>query len=189
MFVMGDEVRRSQGGNNNAYCQDSETSWFDWELLFKHADIFRFVKLLIERRAVRDVDHERRRVSLGRVLDETKHSWHGVKLNQPDCSPSSHSFAISAELKTEGVLVHIILNAYWEPLQFEIPILNNGKQHWRRWIATAMDPPRDICEWDAEEPVPGTIYRAGARSVVVLIAGNGVSHTSSGVQSCPPCYN
>ena len=51
MFVMGDEVRRSQGGNNNAYCQDSQTSWFDWELLFKHADIFRFVKLLIERRA------------------------------------------------------------------------------------------------------------------------------------------
>jgi len=189
MFVMGDEVRRSQGGNNNAYCQDNETSWFDWDLLFKHADIFRFAKLLIERRAVRDIDHERRRVSLSRVLDETKHRWHGVKLNQPDWSPFSHSFAISAELKTEGVLVHIILNAYWEPLQFEIPILNNGKQQWRRWIDTALDPPRDICKWNAEEPVLGTTYCVGARSVVVLIAGNGVSHTSSGVQTCPPCYN
>ena len=48
MFVMGDEVRRSQRGNNNPYCQDNETSWFDWNLLCKHADVLRFVRLLIE---------------------------------------------------------------------------------------------------------------------------------------------
>ena len=189
MFVMGDEVRRSQGGNNNPYCQDNETSWFDWNLLSKHADILRFAKSLIERRVVRDVEHERRRVSLSRVLEETEHSWHGVKLNQPDWSPFSHSFAISAELKNEGVLVHIILNAYWEPLEFEIPAFNNGRQHWRRWIDTALEPPHDICEWNAEEPLRGTAYRAGARSVVVLIAGAGVSCTSTGVQSCPPSSN
>jgi len=189
MFAMGDEVRRSQGGNNNAYCQDNETSWFDWSLLSRHADIHRFVKLLIQRRAERDVDHERRRVSLRRVLDETKHSWHGVKLKRPDWSPHSHSFAISAELKTERVLVHIILNAYWEALEFELPILNDGKQSWRRWIDTALDPPHDICEWKAEEAVRATTYRAGPRSVVVLIAGNEVSCSSTGAQSCPPCYN
>ena len=72
MFVMGDEVRRSQRGNNNAYCQDNETSWFDWNLLPKHADVLRFVKLLIERRVMRDVEHERRRLSLQQVLRETK---------------------------------------------------------------------------------------------------------------------
>jgi isoamylase len=184
MFVMGDEVRRPQGGNNNPYCQDNETSWFDWNLLSKHADVLRFVRLLIERRAVRDVEHERRRVSLSRILDETKHSWHGVKLNQPDWSPFSHSFAISAELKSEAVLVHIILNAYWEDLEFELPIWADGKQHWRRWIDTALDPPHDICEWNAEEPVLGTTYRAGARSVVVLIAANGrVPEVSTGARS------
>ena len=43
MMLMGDEVRRTQGGNNNAYCQDNETSWFDWTLLAKHADVHRFV--------------------------------------------------------------------------------------------------------------------------------------------------
>jgi len=43
MFVAGDEVRRTQGGNNNAYCQDNETSWFDWTLLDKHADLLRFL--------------------------------------------------------------------------------------------------------------------------------------------------
>ena len=47
MLLMGDEVRRTQRGNNNAYCQDSDISWFDWSLLERHADIHRFVKGLI----------------------------------------------------------------------------------------------------------------------------------------------
>lgn len=86
MFVMGDEVRRSQRGNNNAYCQDNETSWFDWKLLSEHADVLRFVNLLIERRVMRNVEHERRRISLSQFLREAKRAWHGVKLNQPDWS-------------------------------------------------------------------------------------------------------
>ena len=172
MFLMGDEMRRSQRGNNNAYCQDNDTSWLDWNLLSKHGDILRFVKLLIERRAIRDVDHERRRLTLSQSLCETKHAWHGVKLHQPDWSPSSHSIAISAELASEGVRGHVILNAYWEPLDFELPVLS-GKEMWWRWIDTGLDPPHDICEWNEEQPVPGTRYRACARSVVVLIANIG----------------
>ena len=173
MFLMGDEVRRSQSGNNNAYCQDNETSWFDWSLLSKHADVLRFVKLLTERRAVRDVEHERLRLSLGQTLSEAQHTWHGVALNRPDWSSFSHTLAISADLRKEEVLVHVILNAYWEPLEFELPILKDAKHHWRRWIDTALDPPHEICEWNAEPPVAGATYRAGARSVVVLIAGSG----------------
>ena len=173
MFVMGDEVKRSQCGNNNAYCQDNETSWFDWNLLSRHADLLRFVKLLIQRRLLRDTEHERRRVTLCQILREEKHAWHGVKLNRPDWSRFSHTIALGGELKGEEILVHIILNAYWQPLEFEIPILKDGKQNWRRWIDTALDPPYEICEWDAEEPVLGRTYRAGARSMVVLIAGNG----------------
>ena len=171
MFVMGDEVRRTQHGNNNAYCQDNETSWFDWSLLSKHADVLRFVKLLIERRLMRDVDHERRRASLSQVLRENKCSWHGVKLNQPDWSSFSHSIAVGGELKGEGLMVHIILNAYWEPLEFELPIVREGRDNWRRWIDTALDPPHEICEWNEEELVLGSTYRAGPRSVVALIAG------------------
>jgi glycogen operon protein len=186
MFVMGDEVRRSQRGNNNPYCQDNDTSWFDWTLLSKHADVLRFVKLLIARRVIRDVEHERRRVSLGQTLCDLKHAWHGVKLNQPDWSPFSHSFAIGGELKSEGVLAHIILNAYWEPLDFDLPILRDGSEHWRRWIDTALDPPHEICEWNAEQPVLGTTYRAAARSVVVLIAGEGrMPGISTGMKSAP----
>jgi len=141
------------------------------------------VKLLIERRVIRDVDHERRRVSLSQVLREQKHAWHGVKLNQPDWSPFSHSFAISVELKSEGVLAHIIFNAYWEPLEFELPALRDGTENWWRWIDTALDPPHEICDWNAEQPVLGTTYRAGARSVVVLISGGGrMRGISTGVQ-------
>jgi glycogen operon protein len=175
MFVMGDEVRRSQRGNNNAYCQDNDTSWFDWNLLSKHADVLRFVKLLIERRLIRDVEHELRRVSLSQVLRERKYAWHGVKLNQPDWSPVSHSLAISGELKQEGVSAYIALNAYWEPLEFELPILRNGTDNWRRWIDTALDSPHEICAWNTEEPVLEATYRVGARSVVVLIAGKGLN--------------
>ena len=171
MLVMGDEVRRSQRGNNNAYCQDNDTSWFDWNLQSKHTDVLRFVKLLIELRVMRDVEHERRRVSLSQVPGEVKHAWHGVKLNQPDWSAGSHSLALGAELKNEGLLLHIILNAYWEALDFELPTLRNGRENWRRWIDTALDPPHEICEWNKAAPVPGGTYRARARSVVVLIAG------------------
>src|SRR4030095_8798982 len=76
MFVMGDEVRRSQRGNNNAYCQDNDTSWFDWALLSRHAELLRLVRLLIGRRVLRDVEHERLRVSLGQILRDAKHAWH-----------------------------------------------------------------------------------------------------------------
>src|SRR5271165_6004168 len=161
MFLMGDEVRRSQRGNNNPYCQDNDTSWFDWNLLSKHADVFRFAKLLIERRLIRDVEHERRRVSLSQVLRESKHAWHGVKLNHPDWSPLSHSLAIGGELKNEGVRAHIIFNAYWEPLDFELPVLADSSQNWWRWIDTALDPPHEICGWNGEERVPKSCYRVG----------------------------
>ena len=72
MILMGDEVRHTQHGNNNAYCLDDETTWFDWTLLAKHADIHRFVSLLAARRSVRDVENERQRVSLNTLLQEAK---------------------------------------------------------------------------------------------------------------------
>ena len=123
-------------------------------------------------------------MSLWQVLREAKPAWHGVKLNQPDWSPFSHSIAIGGELKSEAVLAHLILNAYWEPLDFELPVLNGGSKRWRRWIDTALDPPHEICEWNAEQAVAGATYRAGARSVVVLIADDGrMPDISTGVQS------
>jgi glycogen operon protein len=169
MFAMGDEVRRTQRGNNNAYCQDNEISWFDWSLLSKHSDIHRFVRLLIARRVLRDVEPGRRRTPLKQFLQESNKAWHGVKLNQPDWGCNSHSLVLGGDLRRERLRYHFILNGYWEPLEFELPPVRGGGG-WRRWIDTAMETPHDIVDWRTPSPVFGAKYRAEARSVVILLA-------------------
>jgi len=173
MILMGDEVRRTQGGNNNAYSQDNETSWFDWGLLARHAGVHRFVTLLNARRLLRNIEHERQRLSLTELIARASKAWHGVKLNQPDWRDDSHSIAFTVEMKREGLLVHIILNAYWEALEFELPPLGEGEdRRWGRWIDTALDSPDDIVPWEAARPVLAATYRVEARSVVVLFVGS-----------------
>jgi glycogen operon protein len=167
MILMGDEVRQTQCGNNNAYCQDNETSWLDWTLLKKHADVHRFVSLLTARRVTRDMDHERKRVSLNTLIAQANKAWHGVKLHQPDWTDGSHSVAFGAAPRKEGLLFHLILNAYWEPLEFELPAPGNGR--WRRWIDTSLDSPDDIVPWEKAPQVNGAKYRAADRSVVMLL--------------------
>src|SRR6185436_3417261 len=78
MLLMGDEVRRTQHGNNNAYCQDSEISWFDWDLLERHADVYRFVKLLNAFRQRRDVVADGSNLSLNQLLQRAKIQWSGA---------------------------------------------------------------------------------------------------------------
>ena len=174
MIQMGDEVRRTQRGNNNAYCQDNETSWLDWTLVAKHADVHRFVRLLIRRRLLRDLEAEYQGETLNQLLREANIAWHGVKLEQPDWSNYSHSLALSLEIRRERLLVHVILNAHWEPLDFQLPATGNGDiDPWRRWIDTSLDSPHDIVEWTISPPIPGRTHRAGPRSVVVLWAGLG----------------
>jgi glycogen operon protein len=170
MIVMGDEVRRTQGGNNNDYCHDDEANWFDWSLVERHADVHRFVKLLLTRRVLRDVTHEERRTNLTALIAGATKAWHGVKLNCPDWGDDSRSIAFSVKLAREGFSAHLILNAYWEPLDFELPPTAPGGGPWRRWIDTARPSPEDIVEWRAAVPVSGSTYRADPRSVVVLVA-------------------
>jgi isoamylase len=172
MMLMGDEARRTQLGNNNAYCHDNETSWFDWTLLAKHADVHRFVTLLNARRVLRDPEPERQRVSLNQLLRGVNLVWHGIKLNQPDWGENSHSIAFTVEIREERFLFHMIFNAYWQPLDFELPRLDSPRENpWRRWIDTGLDSPHDIVEWETAKPVPGYVYGAAARSVVVLFTG------------------
>jgi glycogen operon protein len=167
MILMGDEVRRTQGGNNNAYCHDDETTWFDWTLLEKHADVHRFMQLLAERRVLRDVSAERQRIPLVDVLLQANKAWHGVSLWRPDWGPNSHSLALGADVRRAGLTVHLIMNAYWDALDFELP-LPEGNQAWRRWIDTSLDTPNDITPWQHAPGYTGRQYHAAARSVVVL---------------------
>jgi isoamylase len=171
MILMGDEVRRTQGGNNNAYCQDNDISWLDWTLLKKHAGVHRFVTLLTARRLLRGTEHERRRLSLNQLIEQATKAWHGTRLNQPDWTDHSRSVAFTFQVRQDKLLCHLILNAYWEPLDFELPPAGEKSGNpWRRWIDTAQESPNDIVPWEEASSVPGMTYRAEARSVVVLYA-------------------
>ena len=173
MILMGDEVRRTQSGNNNAYCQDNETSWFDWTLVAKHADVHRFVKLLCSHRLMEDFQAELDGVSLNQLLREARRSWHGVRLGSPDWSDQSHSLAYSGECQNQNLRFYVILNAYWESLEFELPPLTDGFDFWRRGIDTSLDSPDDITEWRTAPTIKSRFYLAGPRSVVGLFAWAG----------------
>jgi glycogen operon protein len=169
MIQMGDEVRRTQQGNNNAYCQDNPTSWFDWDLVGEHASLLHFVRELIRFRLHHFVIPDSEERPLWQVLEELKISWHGVRLNQPDWSEGSRSLAATV-VSSNGVdHAHLIFNTYWEALDFELPLLPAGIT-WKRVLDTNLAPPEDIRDVHQAQPVQGFTYRAAPRSVVVLIA-------------------
>ncbi len=169
MLLMGDEVRRTQQGNNNAYCQDNEISWFDWRLLEKHADIHRFTRNLVRFRLGLSVFREQRGRTLLQLLKQARLRWHGVKLNEPDWGQHSHSLAFSAQGRRG--FFHLLFNAYWEPLEFELPPVPGGPQAgWRRVIDTALESPEDFCG-QAEAPLlERNTLLVQSRSVVLLVA-------------------
>jgi len=168
MLLMGDEVRRTQRGNNNAYCQDNEISWFDWSLLDRHPDIHRFVKQLISFRLRRDAAEEEG-LTLNELLRRGQVQWHGVKLNQPDWADHSHSLACTVRSIKGKFLLHLLFNPYWEALEFELPPLGEiPASAWHRWIDTSLDSPDDLCEGASPPALTGATYRVQPRSVVVL---------------------
>ena len=171
MLLMGYEARRTQLGNNNAYCHDNELTWFDWSLLDRHADIYRFAKSLIHARQHRYTAANVPELTLNETLQRTQIQWHGTRLQQPDLSPQSHSIALTGFSLGGLFAVHYIFNAYWEPLTFEVPMLDAGAWlPWRRWIDTALDSPEDITLVYEAPLVKTPDYLMQPRSVVVLIA-------------------
>jgi glycogen operon protein len=168
MLVMGDEVGRSQGGNNNAWCHDDPVSWFDWSLPQENHGLLRFWSLLIAFRRRHGTVHRSRHfdgtVNERGLADVT---WHGVELNRPDRSDGSRSIAFTLAGFGEEADLHIILNMYWEPLEFALPEV--ASRRWHRVIDTALGSPDDIADAEADAPVAGQPYRAQARSVVVLV--------------------
>ena len=169
MLLMGDEVRRSQAGNNNGYCQDNETSWFDWELVEKHGEIHRFAKKMIALRMNRELPGKRLDLTLSELLREQPIDWHGVKLKAPDWGHGSHTMAATVRLLGYRLLLHLMINAYWEPLEFELPLLSDAQGPWRRCIDTYLASPEEICDLASAPPLEGRVYRAQPRSVVLLV--------------------
>ncbi len=170
MFVMGDEVRRTQQGNNNAYCQDNAISWFDWSLVERHADLLRFWQRLIAFRRHHPVIH-RARYFTGVVNDRglADLAWHGTELNAPGWDdPNARALAFTLGGATGEDDVHVILNMYWEPLEFALPAVKGRR--WHRVIDTSLAAPQDAADPGQEPLIDGATYRANDRSVVVLIS-------------------
>jgi glycogen operon protein len=119
---------------------------------------------------LRDPEHEKQRVPLNTLLSKSNIFWHGVKLNQPDWNDNSYCVAFSAEFRRIHKSVHLILNGYWEPLEFELPKPGDSvSSPWRRWIDTGLESPHDIVPLHDAPIASNSCYRAEARSVVMLI--------------------
>jgi len=167
MLLMGDEVRRTQRGNNNAYCQDNEISWFNWDQLKTNAELLRFTKgLICFNREHALFQEERFWVA---PLTEAHVRWHGVKLHSPDWSHHSHSLAFELRKPNNGEHFYVALNAYWESLVFDLPSLPQGR-HWHRRVDTARPSPDDFCEDGKQPTVNDGAYKVEARAAVILIA-------------------
>jgi len=169
MFAAGDEVRRTQQGNNNAYCQDNETSWFDWTLADRNRDLLRFWKRMIDFRK-RHAALRQGRFFTGEVNERglTDVTWHGTKLNNPGWSdPEARVLAMTLAGFNGDSDLHVMLDMYWEGLEFELPAVPG-----RRWfiaVDTAQAPPDDIADPGSEPAVTGNTYTVQPRSVVVLV--------------------
>ncbi len=169
MFVAGDEVRRTQGGNNNAYCQDNETNWFDWTLVDKNRDLLRFWQRMIEFRRNHPALRQRH-FFCGAVNDRglADVTWHGTKLGSPAWdSPDARTLAMTLGGFDGAPDIHVMMNMHWDALDFELPAVPGRR--WLRAVDTSLAPPFDIADPGAETPLSGATYFAQGRSVVVLI--------------------
>jgi isoamylase len=174
MILGGDELLRTQGGNNNAWCQDNPTSWIDWTLAEENGDFLRFVKQLM---ALRLRHHVLRRRSFfkGPGGSPPDILWHGTLPCQPDWSDTSHAIAFSLDGRGSDRSeidrdFYVALNASPEPQIFHIPASPSGRR-WRRTVDTALPSPDDALGLD-EGPVIGVqqCYKVESRSMIILVS-------------------
>lgn len=170
MLLMGDEFGRTQRGNNNAYCHDSEVTWSDWALVEKHHDLYRFTKQIIAFTQSLEIFKQRRPIASLETSGQPFISWHGVRLGQPDWTTTSHTLAFSLQHRSAGEHLHVIFNSHWQDLEFELPPAESG-MNWHRVADTAMNTPDDICSIGDAPVVSSNKYCARAHSAVILMEG------------------
>jgi glycogen operon protein len=171
MLLYEDEVRRSQCGNNNAYCQD-ELSRMNWDLVRENRSLLTVFKYLIEFRRMHSCLRRGTFVPMpGNPLIQME--WHGAKLGSPDWGWDSHSLALHlCEFESHVIRdsIYLISNAHWLPSQFELPQIEG--RSWARFLDTSLEAPSDIAKPGFEAILKDQKYYAVApRSTVVLVGG------------------
>lgn len=169
MMLMGDEVARSQKGNNNAYCQNNELSWFNWDDVEGNSGLLNFVKKSVNLIQSLKVFQQERILETHENHHNPYLLWHGTELYKPDWSHYSHTLAFTLHHPQEEEYLYVILNAYTEKLDFQLPIPPNGKKL-RRLIDTNAPSPNDFYDLDNAPVIDGQHYLVHDRTCVVLMA-------------------
>lgn len=182
MILSGDEMGNTQFGNNNAYCQDNEIGWLNWNNLQKNADLYNyFQKIIAFRKHHKVLRHE---YHLGycdyKNTGYPDISWHGVKAWHPETTYNNLTAAFMLNgcyAETDGVpddFVYVAMNMHWEMHGFELPQLPEGKV-WHIFANTDVAAPMDIVEPGKEVLMDNQReVLVGARSIVILV-GKAVS--------------
>ncbi|RCV86374.1 glycogen debranching enzyme GlgX [Vreelandella rituensis] len=164
MLLGGDEFRRTQGGNNNAYCQDNETSWYDWRCLEKHASLFRFVQRMIAFRHAYPV------LSRERFYTSDELLWFGPQGGLPDwCDPYAKQCAC---LIREGAkyALFLMFNAGIDSVDFHLPAIVSGMQ-WRLVVDTAREALQNLSAMGTEHLLEDEgVYQLSMRSSAIFVA-------------------
>jgi glycogen operon protein len=124
-------------------------------------------------------DEERFGLTLNELLRHAEIDWHGVRLDAPDWGDESHSIActLRAGSRRSPLWLHMMFNAYWEALDFDLPPMSvSAAAGWRRWIDTSCESPEDIVDIGAAPIVTGTQYRVAPRSIAALFVGADPQH-------------
>lgn len=177
MILMGDEMGRTQQGNNNAYCHDNELTWLDWSLLQENADIFEFFKHCIAFRhahpILRSPLHFTHRDEAGSGYADI--TWHGTRAWYADWADyvRTLAFMLCGEHVAHGQqpddYIYVALNMHWEHHIFELPNLPEG-MHWYRFVNTSDFEPQKICVPGQEPRLDDQQHHLlGARSVAILV--------------------
>ena len=171
MLLMGDEVRHSQQGNNNAYCQDNEISWFNWGLVKKNQGLLRFVQMLNAFNLATEFCQEEWYWNAPGHLGGSSCVFHGIELDKPDFGYSSHTLAFTLKNPNYNKRLHVMLNMYWGPLEFELPHSRQWK--WKKVINTAAPSPEDIYSEEDAPLIRKKKLKLEGRSIVVAQALKG----------------
>jgi glycogen operon protein len=168
MILMGDEIRRTQQGNNNTYCQDNELNWFDWSAVEREREVLDFLKNLIHFSQNLVLYQQEQLLEVSYASQNPHLSWHGVRLGQPDWSEESRILAFSLRHYEADEYLHVMINAHWQPHQFELPLLGHGDR-WHRIIDTALPAPEDFNPLAKAAAILSKTYQTEARSIAVLM--------------------
>jgi isoamylase len=178
MVTAGDEFRRTQKGNNNAYCQDNEISWVDWSLLERNKPLFIFIKSLISFRKKHPILRKRHFANNKNPQDgNSEISWHGVHPFSPDWSDSSkfiacmlNGAAAISENKVRDTDIYLVFNASLFNYKIELPQSPSGSQ-WRLVCDTANSD-HSFYEEGVSERISDNSYRIRKQSSLIFIAGD-----------------